>query len=1047
MSIWNNLAPCYKGEHVAVLSPQIEYRLLKTVNGVWDYELQTDEKLFPGVPNGLRSELLLQNVDVSCDGKFADSTDFHTWYTLKSAARWITSDRAVYGLYFAMQNKDLWKFTNPEPISKIRELVGHMLTLEGAANFANIKEWYSSTDKFHTMWTASEQMVNIISFTKRLTKARHIHSYKKHHIETLRDGVKLIKKPNGKSIKSANFDPSLVRLLSYDPKWLNVECAYRISSYRGIYYFIPKHSGSPGYLFTSKDMSRLINVAQTYMNATLYGKISEELNGISTWTASLSYLTKCIKEAVDGKSDIHRVCEAWNKANSIYYSRMAGPMAKSGTTILIQEFLDGKYDMEVDLSKHHEAITTKDPTLAVDASQVHRFMCPPAYDPTGIFVEERNLHAKPNKIGSELSAEAEEDFLRFAKYMRFAFIKAFQKRFGRNPGKAKHDEKDKGFTSKYNKDAENGKVTDVKFERSHLIDLKGCALWKSRDDDYHLYFEDTAFCADTKHGIATTNQSNKRESNQLLYMLTTGTKIDLRGAKEKLSKSEDDWGHYFRVGFKCESAKSKGRLFFIGNQIDKILFQELEENISEYLPYVAGNAIGLSDKKLVRKMAKMVSQKGDVAYDEGKGFVSFDIKAWSPHMASRFQEVQFQFWGEVFDQPHVSNMQRIYENASIFLSTLHWFSEYKLHGRNLEGMNGKMLTFGHVCVMGSSVRKSKIVGSIDRKTTIDLLALIDDGLASLISKKSLLPAYINKFAEESRKVYWHVGLEMKLSKCFLSDRFSVFLNTFSYGGAKLLTPGKVFIRLGISDKGEHVSIPERVRELHSWCLSANKNGANWVASHVAYLFELAKLMSAVDRENMPENMSGAFQMFAPVSLGGYGAVPFHLCHNTAGRLPISEAMTFLHEVAVKVSSCRPFYLHLCTAGIKLKSGASFLRAPATVTSTVPHLTEMRMLSMLEKEVSKFVSGAYVGDLLSLYSEENLHALGKSILDNYPRMSHLLIDTIYSCTPEKAVSSILSKFRKSSSIMDLLGERVVTRVIKADRAEVLRCNRAWRIAVG
>jgi len=296
--------------------------------------------------------------------------------------------------------------------------------------------------------------------------------------------------------------------------------------------------------------------------------------------------------------------------------------------------------------------------------------------------------------------------------------------------------------------------------------------------------------------------------------------------------------------------------------------------------------------------------------------------------------------------------------------------------------------------------------------------------------------------QKNTKIQQYNDLEMKIQKCFLSDRFSVFLNTFAYGGAKLLNSAKVYLKLGISNKAEHISMPERFREVHSWTLSANKNGANWYASHVCYLWECIRLVYAADRVHPPEGLNGAFQLYMPVALGGYGLVPFHLCNATVGRLPLSEAVTFLKEASKVYKEVQPMFAIMLNKGARLKTGASFIRAPQTFTSTDPHMTEMRMTSFLERHVSQLTKGAYVGDIFSLYSEDNLHALGENVVDIISRISLVSIDKLYSITPERAIATIISKFRKSSTMTDLIGHRALTRIIKLDRAEIARVNKAW-----
>jgi len=1044
MSVWEHLAPSYRGEIISVLAQQLQYATLTQFRSLWDYTLCPDEKLFPGVPLGNRAELLEKEVDVSCDGKFALSDDMATYYYLKMATTWLTEDKGLYLFAEALMDSGIWKLDVDATVSQRDALLQHCVSLEAPANYSNPKEWYEIMDKLTASVSSQSTYDKQEAFLKRVTKARFIHSYVKHIRENRETEAGLKSKKTHKQVKGYLWDPTDVQLAYYDNKWVNCTAPYKIAHYRGVYYVAPEDGIGTGYCFTSKDFSRLITFITTRRNAFAYAKLSETTRPYSNWNGALRYLLSRVKATCRGSGDIHRLCEAWGKANAIMLSKMAGPLAKAGTRQLEIDFIDKGYDKEVDLGEHQSSVTCKNPSDTIDCCMVHRILPPPAYDPIGIFSDELALHRGTNPTGKDISEEAEQDYLRWEKYMRFMFIRAFQKKYGYSPGSIKEDYKDTAFGKRYQQKVEKKKSMAVNFDQCHMINLRGCLPYKHRDDDYHLYFEDTGFCPDAASEIKKVHEIDKKKSNQLLYMLYCDTPIDLRQCKKELAEGKPSWSHNFRVGYKCEAAKSASRLFFIGDMTDKILFQELEENISEFITSVDGNAIGISDKQLIQKMAQMVEQANSVADNEGKGFISYDIKAWSPHMSPRFQRSQFEFWAEVFNQPHVGNLQLIYDNAVIYLSTLHWYAKYKLQGANLEGMNGKMLTFGHVCVMGSAVLKAKEKKVLDRKEVISLLALIDDGLASVIAERKRLKVLIPQLAEINRLVYQAVGLEMKLSKSFLSDRMSVFLNLYSFGGAKVMNAAKVFIKLGISNKAEHVSMPERLREIHSWTLSANKNGANWYTSHLCYLWECIRLIYAADRESPPMGLPGAFQLYMPVALGGYGIIPFHLCNATVGRLPISEAVTFLRVVSKALPDMRYLYGLMLNKSIRLKTGASIIRSPQTFQSADAHLVEMRMTATLERHVSKLNSGCYVGELFTLYSEDRLHQLGQNLIDLVQRQSLVSIDRLYNCTPERAISTIISKFRKSSSVTEMLGKKTVTKIIKLDRSEVLRINRSWAI---
>ena len=174
-------------------------------------------------------------------------------------------------------------------------------------------------------------------------------------------------------------------------------------------------------------------------------------------------------------------------------------------------------------------------------------------------------------------------------------------------------------------------------------------------------------------------------------------------------------------------------------------------------------------------------------------FYNFDIAGWSPAMSEEAQRMVREPIGLLFGKPdYADKAQGVFSNAFIYMSLFGYKAWFRNLEANLEGYDGKSLTFYTISCMSLSVLEWRdrcvaeglMTQAESLRYSAKLLAYIDDGSARLnlpTADYQVAVRMVEIFKEVVPQVFAACGLKIEEAKSYPSDRFAIFLNEICAG--------------------------------------------------------------------------------------------------------------------------------------------------------------------------------------------------------------------------------------------------------------------------
>jgi len=1028
MSIWNNLAPSYKGEHIYKLSKVVDHERLKKHLCLFSFVIAGDIDLFRNLTPGDQSNAILGGKPV--DGYFqaAIRDDVYMDKILSLANDWSFGSEGTLKFVKSIDlNESIIAKNRHANLSLNTRLVSAMSMFNSHFNQKDMQKVHevSYTDvEFNNKWVNLSK-----SFTSFLGKIKMPSVRREHKIIKLEGAKKL----DAKSSVITKLTPVDNVKFNYLPSnWIGEHCVFKIIVYEGIFFFMSEKAGN--YIFTRKDMSRLINFFDALSGLAAAAQYDKHINKHHY----LEEISKIFFKMYYNTTNVNGFVEAWISACRVIKSRLAGPLSLKSYALLKEERVVKGHDETVPLDIIEDFVSKRGATASVIAQSIARVAPPPDYDVTLTFSNEKIMHHEKNPVGAEINPEAGDLYDKFTAYNRWAFINQYFKQFNIVPGVPRDPNTE--FGRRYNETKKNRDPPRLNHDEALLVDLKGVLEYKKRDEDYYMYFKDSTMCAS---GIAA-NTINERPdvkyTNQIVHMLTADEKIDLAKARNDIKIKE----HPIRTAIKVESGKEEGRLFFIYDLVDKILMSELEENISEFLIKVPGNAVGVSTDKLKKIMMNIIHTEAIPSVDIAPVYMSDDISKWSPHMPKKVQQDSANFWAEIYNEPWISDMPKIDVNDTVICNIMNFHATYNSDGANKEGTTGKRITYLMINMKAfttSILRKKRIVQGAAR-----LLTFLDDGLTAFdVSCKNYI-----KDASEAIETYAAnqklLGYELKLSKCYPSDRYLTFLNYEYHKGVRLYDPLKSMVKMYTRKTTETLSLPERLRECATWAIGAAESGTPLMFLYHCYVARFIWEVSLWNHMDTLFDYSRALLYITPISFGGLGLITYAGITTGLNREAVAEGIASLKRIAINVPFLRKQIVKILNADNSSKSMIGIIRAPQTIVKTSPHLVETRIISALEERLITNSDSVYLKEFIKMASPAAYHEFARDIVNNNTKLSKVAIELIYEMTPLAYADKVLSKAKRSSTLIDLLGFTLHNHIMKANASDLKEVESHWSLYI-
>jgi len=786
-------------------------------------------------------------------------------------------------------------------------------------------------------------------------------------------------------------------------------------------------------VLTQKDMSRVANYADAMIGTLmlLHHQAEEKIDVRAEFFEFMKLL----------KNSRHKdkFAETFSNCVKIYRCKLAGSLSAKGAQILQDDYMrDGSNDI-IPLDQYFKWVSRKQLDAATMVNSFHRCLMPPDFDIPKIFTAERDLHSHKNISGGPPGSKEEALYQKFLKYNRWAFIMQFYKQFKRKPGYMHPSGPDDEIANDYNKDRH--KRPNLDLDQAVRVDLIGVLDYKKRDNDYASYFKDASMCPETVSEALSPSIPDAEDTNMVAHMLYAQEKIDVDEHRKNFVEKE----HPIRVAFKVESGKEDGRLFFIYNLKDKILLAEVEENISLFLEKIPGNAVGISSSVIREKMARISSLERSTGADLSPLFLSDDISKWSPHMSIRAQEDSSKFWAEVFDQPFIGELDQINVRDTVVLNTMGYRASYNSGGANKEGATGKRITYLMINMKAFCVAlaRGKWGGTKIIEGRAGLLTFLDDGLTQVDLSIKDYDKTAPMVMEHFRYVQWVIGYELKIPKCYPSNRYVIFLNYEYLSGKRLYDKLKSFVKLFPRKIGDLMTLSERLREVATWAIGAMESGSNHFFVFWAYIFRSCMEIAKWNRYDITMDKHFVIQTISPIALGGYAFMPLHGLATGLVRQAFVENIAGVKEACFHFSFVRPFLFGLLRSPAAVRDPVSILRAPYAVSFAVPHLTEHHVIHALEEHYLENCESIYLKPYLDFFRGQKLYEFALQLTQSNSHCSFADLECIYKASPIAYVDKIFSKIKKSTTLQTMLNPRLVSNLQRRIRQEAVLVNSAWR----
>lgn len=724
------------------------------------------------------------------------------------------------------------------------------------------------------------------------------------------------------------------------------------------------------------------------------------------------------------------LCRDMRKVFNTYLSMAAGELSDDATDVMLMEMKAKKYDKSFNARAYLRVLQSCPFDIAQDLGRIYKLLPAPDYDIGESFVARQEQHLAMNPL-KPITGDNPCNIDEFRQYMRKLMILTLtQQNRSHGIGKFRGTRKPRWWDDY----AKHGVLPD-RLDVVDQIDLRGVSPYVEREPESVTSWKDSAACEEELDDVLKAEDADLRKRNMLLRYLFDPSCPDSETARVKLPRTH----HVHRVGFKMESHKPVARLFFIGNLSDRLVQSEMEENVHRVARHCPGYMIGQTPEFTSRKIMSMVAPR--LLPNESVKFLNFDISAWSPGMRDDIQRVSHEIWAEVFDREEFLHAAKINERSHVVLNKRGYTGIYVNPGANFEGYNGKEMTFMHCALMGYSVYRYRRASG--HRITVSLAAYIDDGLAAFKEEKALGNSRFLAFADSVEETYQSLGFLLEKSKCFLSDKFAIFLNEIYLNGRHVTYGLRAIMRVGTKVFEPHQSLCERANSYFSGTQGALRAGLDVVAGVITYLWLIGRLLLIYGVEKYMDARAATLYALTPRALGGMGAPSFVGVTSNLVADGLAEGICALQELVRAYPAYKPKVIALLRQPVAQKTTTGILLSPDSLPDHLAPMSESRLTNAVASALVKAHLAPKARRFIALAKGMKLDEFADAILRPSTSVVPATLDALIGATPFALLMALTKKFESSRTMIQLIGPRVMRRVVDGNRDDAIRSLGVFR----
>lgn len=738
-----------------------------------------------------------------------------------------------------------------------------------------------------------------------------------------------------------------------------------------------------------------------------------------------------IEIASNSGQDANFLCRDMRKVFNTYLSMSAGTLSDPATDEMMAEIRTKGYDKLFRASTFLRTLAKCPFDIAQDLGRIYKLLPAPDYDIGESFVARQSQHLSMNEL-KEIDGDNPSNLREFKQYVRKLMIVTLNAQNGGHGVGTWRGKREPRWWVEYKK---SGLLPDA-LSVVDNIDLHKIAPYVEREPESVTAWKDSAACEEDYDEVMNVDDPDPKKRNMLLRYLYDPRCPDSEKARRNISRMH----HVHRVGFKMESHKPVARLFFIGNLSDRLIQSEMEENVHRIARHCPGYMIGQTPEFTGRKIMSMVAPR--LLPNEIVRFLNFDISAWSPGMRDDIQRISHEIWAEVFGRTEFLHAAKINELSIVALNKRGYLGAYINPGANFEGYNGKEMTFLHCALMGYSVYRYR--RATGHRVTVSLAAYIDDGLASFKEDREKGASRFLEFARIVEETYQSLGFLLERSKCFLSDKFAIFLNEIYMNGRHVTYGLRAIMRIGTKVFEPHETLCARANAYFSGTQGALKAGLDIIAGVITYLWLIGRLLLIYSAEKYMDARAAVLYALTPRALGGLGSPSFVGLVSNLVADGLAEGICALQELVRAYPSYQVKVISLLRQPVAQKTNAAIMLSPESLPDHKAPMSESRLTSAVATALTKATLAPKARRFISLAKGMRVDQLADAVLKPSTSVAPVMMTSILDGTPFALLMALVKKFESSRTMVQLVGARKMREIAKSNHADAVRSLSAFRM---
>lgn len=726
------------------------------------------------------------------------------------------------------------------------------------------------------------------------------------------------------------------------------------------------------------------------------------------------------------------VCKAYKRAFGAFLGELSGPLCRDETMALWKEALETKSSGGLDLAGWVRCLRRWTASTAFNLGKVYKLCPAPDACPGLTLIERHEMVCNHNTPQADMIPVFKDE-------LRAQILRAYI----RTPGVALEA---RGARPTWWASYKAGRYDEVPSTEIHSqLAWEGTAKMPSRSPDNPAVWKDSGLGWDT-YELALDPDRPQRHGNMLMRMV-----FDKSAPMPGVRHGGHEHSH--KVDIKPEGHKDPARGIYSGNVKDRLNQSWMESAVQDVAGSHPSFMIGANSEvrdARVRAVVERPHDPGLVAL-----YYSFDIAGWSPRMPPETQHASHEIWADLYDEPLFRSAQTITDDALVYMNKGGYSGWFKNPGTNFEGYNGKEMTMILITLMSLAVKawRHSIVQA--RLATPDeanswsavLLAYIDDGLAKVILPLDRAEALFELFKRQSEATFAACGYTIEPSKCYPSDRFAIFLNEPYLAGRHVTHGTRAAMTICAENTEEHTSIVERLTAVSTGCRGAVMAGLDATAGIMLQAFHAHAHMA--EWVHRVDPVVAALWYVMPRAWGGLG-MPTALQLGTSGSGSAFEESirTVQHWAKISTPARRAFLIR-ARAQLSERSATGILLAPLGGRTKDGTMVETRVPDAVRKALVGLLASGRLSplarDFLAYSSPESLDAYSAAIVRCSPgtAIQEQLLNDLASAHPHAIFSAFARRIEKSTTLMQLVGQREMRRIIKANRTDAAESYSAMR----